>query len=536
MNDILKEYKQNGLIGLYHLLNYLKNKKDGSIKFIKLNGKYIKFWSLITLLQNNHELIFDEIDDDTLHDLFNLIPIRRSVSNLKFDSGKEYDYGIGIKTKSILPYRLQFKIIRNSIAHNQFTIDEDGLIYIKNDKYNYEVLFDYKWFEAAIVCSLSNRNYQFKSGLYDSFLISLNSDGEVSKERLFDSLKNKTSGIIKVTLITNSLERACRSLQIKYVENLKFYTLFSYIKEVFQKELIKNTPDKDLSSADFNMVVNKALKSLNNVLKDSFKIEYIPFTLDFAGKVASDDRYEKVDSYATLLEILFSYYKSAFFSETENILAYKWISDSIDFIEKGEDIPLDYALKLENASNFIIKSLGNLIFNVLLYNTTGYKTLSNKMYQKYLSYFKIDYGHAKSYYKEEIKKLTNMVNEAETYGFPSDKYYELSKAKEAIIILNNKLELLEKGENPGTFFVELRNIFAHGYSRVDNDTLYLYDKDITRVYYKYSKSKKSWEKKEFDSPVIFNLEMPAGVFMAMSLDIIRELRDELTKKDDKRLK
>ncbi len=525
-------YKSKGLTGLYHLINYARSRDVNDLSIIKDNSVYIKFWMLVTLMQNNHDLIFDEVDNDTLNDLFKMNPIRKNSSELLFDDGSIYDYGAGIKTNSSLDYRVQFKLIRNSIAHNDYEISDDGLIHIKNDKYNFEVIFDYKWFESAIVCSLSNRNYQFKSGLYDSFLVSLNTSGDNAIEHLNNTLKDQTNGIVKVTLTTNSLEKACKSLSIKYVEDLKFYTIFLHIKDIFQSSLVKYLPqgDEEIDAKKFNYATNSVLKELNTKLDGCFKLEFIPFTLDFAKDMEDNLAFSKITNYKEQIDILFNHFKRSYFAELDNTLSFKYLMDILNLITNNQELNPRYEIYLDDSFNFLIKSLGNLVFNVCLSNLEGYKTLSNNIYRKYKAFINMDFGHARNYYKDYLKKLLNALEDSKKNGFPFDKRFELNKMKDRVLLLENKIDSINKGENPEVFFTQLRNIFAHGYSKASKSDITLYDRDIKRYYYKFSKSKRTWEEKELgDSPVIFNMNISLDKFLEMIKDICKELHLEVEK-------
>ena len=210
-------YQSSALIGLNYFLKYLKEKDEKYLQVIKENESAIKFFALITLLQNNHELIFDEVDPNVVQKLFEANKIDDNF----------YDFGVGIKTTSKLDYLLQLKLIRNAIAHNSYAI-KDNIIKVVNHKYNYEAIFDYKWLEATIICTLTSRNDQFKSGLYDVFLASLNDPKTTSKETIYHTLDNNACGLIKVTSTTNSLQRACNSLKMNS-ELKTFILLFDNI-------------------------------------------------------------------------------------------------------------------------------------------------------------------------------------------------------------------------------------------------------------------------------------------------------------------
>ena len=104
-------------------------------------------------------------------------------------------------------------------------------------------------------------------------------------------------------------------------------------------------------------------------------------------------------------------------------------------------------------------------------------------------------------------------------------------------ISNQMLNLINEGKFPYIFFNLMRNIFAHGLVNIHNDTLMLYDKDVKRYYYRYSKSKKSWEEKELDEDaIILNMEIPMDIFMNMIKDITEEFSYKLDTNNDKSLK
>ena len=507
-------YQSSALIGLNYFLKYLKEKDEKYLQVIKENESAIKFFALITLLQNNHELIFDEVDPNVVQKLFEANKIDDNF----------YDFGVGIKTTSKLDYLLQLKLIRNAIAHNSYAI-KDNIIKVVNHKYNYEAIFDYKWLEATIICTLTSRNDQFKSGLYDVFLASLNDPKTTSKETIYHTLDNNACGLIKVTSTTNSLQRACNSLKMNYHEGLTFNDFFHMIKDILFLKISMILP-KDISKVDDKLLlnaINKAIKDLNNMFEGSFKLEYIPFTKEFNNDNRISELFNQLTDYKSQLEFLLNLYKNKHFPELDNSMGFNCLLEFFTILDNNMEFDTNHQIYFDTIYNLIIKSMGNLVFSSILYNVLDYQTFSKQIFYKYQDNIKYDFGHAKTYYKNYLKRLNNTLEDANKYGFPADKAFILEDINRRIQYINQILILIEEGKFPYIFFNLMRNIFAHGWVNINNGNLKLYDKDVKRYYYRYSKSKKTWEEKEIDEDaVILNMEMPFDIFMDMIKDITSE--------------
>ena len=312
------------------------------------------------------------------------------------------------------------------------------------------------------------------------------------------------------------------------MEDLKFYTIFLHIKDIFQSSLVKYLPqgDEEIDAKMFRYATNSVLKELNTKLDGCFKLEFIPFTLDFAKDMEDNLAFSKITNYKEQIDILFNHFKRSYFAELDNTLSFKYLMDILNLITNNQELNPRYEIYLDDSFNFLIKSLGNLVFNVCLSNLEGYKTLSNNIYRKYKAFINMDFGHARNYYKDYLKKLLNALEDSKKNGFPFDKRFELNKMKDRILLLENKIDSINKGENPEVFFTQLRNI----YSKASKSDITLYDRDIKRYYYKFSKSKRTWEEKELgDSPVIFNMNIGLDKFLEMIKDICKELHLEVEK-------
>ena len=254
----LDVYQRNGLVGLNYFIKAIRENNKEYYKIVKLFSKEVRLWCLITLFQNNHELVKEDMAPFNLRKLFLMEPITRNTTDYLYDDGSFYDYGIGIKTNSNLDYETQFRYIRNNIAHNNFIINEDGLIVIDDHDTNYNIIMDPKWFEAAIMCLLSNKNYTIRSGLSESFAVSYVNNDSNKIENIIDGLNNKTIGVIHVNLKTNSLEKVCRVLEIVYNEELEFQTLYYYITNIYHELINKLTQGKNsLETSEYFALINK---------------------------------------------------------------------------------------------------------------------------------------------------------------------------------------------------------------------------------------------------------------------------------------
>lgn len=517
---MISNYQKNGIIGIDYLIKYIRKREK---KYLHLANQYkneIRFWTLITLFQNNHELIFDSVDLSTLKDLFEMKKILKAKSNLLYDDATYYDYGLGIVTNSKLDYISQFRIIRNSIAHNNFFINDDGTLTINMP--NYEAVIDIKWLEATIMCCLSTRNYQFRSGLHDSFLITLNRDDEASKEKFLMAIDDKSIGTIKISLDTNSIKKVCDVMMIKE-GNYTFHDIYNYIRDIIQLRVNEMAKDKnDIAVYEYLSIIKKVIDDLNKQYSGALTIAYVPFTRNFSFDLIDMEEFGELERYRDQAEVLLNHYKREMFPELENTLAFKYICDVLTLVSTNNELTPIYELYLTDAYSLLIKSLGNLTFNSLVSNMEGYKTISSRIFNRYKALFSYDFGHAKNHYKEIIKKLKNALSDARKNGFPFERFKELKKYEYLISSLEEKIRLISSGANPEVFINQLRNIFTHGYCHAGKDSIKIYDIKPDTHYFKYSKDKKSWEEKNISGSVIFNAEITYEVFM----QIIRGICDE----------
>src|SRR5574344_1995038 len=119
-----KEYKEKGIVGLNYLLQYINNPRSNYLDVVKNNTKEIRFWMLLTFLANNYTEI-ENIPESLLERIFNNDKIRHTKTFLEYDSGGIYDFGNGIKSNGRelgLSYAKEFKLIRNALAHKNFSI------------------------------------------------------------------------------------------------------------------------------------------------------------------------------------------------------------------------------------------------------------------------------------------------------------------------------------------------------------------------------------------------------------------------------
>ena len=519
----LDVYQRNGLVGLNYFIKAIRENNKEYYKIVKLFSKEVRLWCLITLFQNNHELVKEDMAPFNLRKLFLMEPITRNTTDYLYDDGSFYDYGIGIKTNSNLDYETQFRYIRNNIAHNNFIINEDGLIVIDDHDTNYNIIMDPKWFEAAIMCLLSNKNYTIRSGLSESFAVSYVNNDSNKIENIIDGLNNKTIGVIHVNLKTNSLEKVCRVLEIVYNEELEFQTLYYYITNIYHELINKLTQGKNsLETSEYFALINKCINELNKVFEGAIVLEYEPISMEVSKTVINNPEFERLESYRDQIYTLFNHYQMTNVREINNTLSFKTIMDMLYFIDNNMEISPKYKIYLDDAFNLLVKSMGNLVFNSIMGQRSGFKVFSDKIFDKYKSLIEYDYGHARKYYKECLKKYENTIKDVTTYGRPNRNYDPLNM-KLRTEAVRAKLKAIEEGDNPEIFLGQMRNIFAHGFLDVNYENAILYDQDINRYYYRFSKSKKEWEPKVIDdNPVIFNAKMPLDVLLGIISDVAKD--------------
>ena len=171
-------------LGIRYLIKYAKNANPVYFSVIKECISEIKLWCILTMFINNMDDLWEDVPDFIYEDMF-----------LMRDFGSKVNYGRGYQTNSKLSFKEQFKIIRNKLAHQEFTFC-DGMIYLDD---GFSTHFDLLWLEMVVMQTISNQNNQFKKRMSDIGVLAFGINGENST---LDFKKMWQSGFIQFYRVT----------------------------------------------------------------------------------------------------------------------------------------------------------------------------------------------------------------------------------------------------------------------------------------------------------------------------------------------
>lgn len=508
---MMNDYKQKGIYGLNYLLIYFKNKDKANLSVVKENAKETKFWFLMTFFSNNHDLLFDNIPDYLLHKLFNLEPIAKRESDLYFEDGTNYDYGIGIKTNCTQDYKEQLKKIRNALAHNNYQIDENDCLIINDPKYNYNAVIDPKWLEALVLCCLSNSRNKFEKNMNDKYLISLSATKEsLDKDSLIKCIQDKRISFLKVTLLTNSKERFFKVIDAKVLEDFSFDDVYNYMIKYFFTEF--NKAYQENPTVKPIILMNSVINMINKKMQGAVKLELESLNLKLINDLLNNPAFQAIEDNREKLQVLINCYEMKENPEKENTLCYKYLLDLLFYLKNDEQVSLRHQIYLDSSFNFIFKSFGNLIFNTLLNENDSFKNINYYLSSKYEGECQVDFGHSKNIFKEDLKNISASIKDLNANYHPR-KGELLSKYSKSFTKISENLQRLEEGKLKPLFLAKIRNAFTHGFCNCLDEKIHFYDCEAIKRYPRFNKKSQVWEDKvDAKGDIDYNIEMSYEIY------------------------
>ena len=148
-------WEEKGALGVRYLLKYIENPNSAYLDVVKDNINEIKFFSYLMLFCNNMDELYTSIPELLLKDIFECVPIKyiNYVNGCK--QSKIYEYGSGFYSNHHGLYHSRLRLIRNALAHGDFTFD-GNIINICDGSFKCHL--DLKWFFSLASISLSNSN------------------------------------------------------------------------------------------------------------------------------------------------------------------------------------------------------------------------------------------------------------------------------------------------------------------------------------------------------------------------------------------
>jgi hypothetical protein len=493
-----QEYKEKGIVGLNYLLKYINDPRSNYLDVVKNNTREIRFWMLLTFLSNNYTEI-DNIPESLLERLFNKDKIRHTKTFLEYDDGGVYDFGNGIKSNGRdlgLSYAKEFKIIRNALAHKNFSINEDDSIsiYFKDSKY--KAVMDLKWLESVVTCCLANHDQEFKKDLSSYIIVGTVKEDEKSKSQVLDSILGEYLKLLKITLNTNNKDRIRRSLDSSGIRIGSDELSFAFIKDAIHytltSELNNRVKDEDFNNPQkFNKELMTVIKDINGIFKGDVTIAIEPIVKSKLDELINQEGFNDVD--AQMQMNLVVDYLASEEKVRKNAITYKYSLEFLSRLNKGKEIPKWLDVGMNFAKEFILSSLGYTIYNAVISSLPGYKTINEKVSKDNDEKYEQDFGHLKNVVKDDTKRILRTVLDLDNYG---DNYPAASSWQDQLGSRYDKLDetsqMLEEGTYKPLLFSTLRNAFTHGFVSVRDEKVHLYDKEKKKYYPDYSKKKDEW--------------------------------------------
>lgn len=520
------ELYEKATIGYNHLLEFTKDRNPRHLQFIKENYEQIVDFMLLCYYQSNIEIV-DIKNKKTLEDVFTMQNFERVNSGYSYEDSPYMEYGIGIITKNNdIPYETQVRFIRNALAHHSFTINEDGNFHIKTS--NYEAYIDPKWLEALLFCVLSDTRSDFKKGMSESITFNFKSDKPLNPDEFKNYLAQGYICLIDITLDTNSKDKVKRVLGLKEDAPLEeFNDVYQLMKHIILHGL-KDRINKNDSPNEHVIKIKQYLKELNKDLEGAITLTYRQLDYHDIEDLLNNRLFTKLSTYQEQVTHMYNHFITSRSEDIKNTLSYCCLKHVLFKIYNDEPLDTSDYLYLQEAKGFIAKAYGNLVVNNIC-RMNDYQENSYLITREFGKDLKIDFGHAKNFYKEVIKQLTSFLEDVKTYPSEQDMSSAIDSAKYLLNRYNKRLIQMSHGILP-SLHIQLRNMLAHGYLKCHQDQIHLYDKAKDLNIPRYSKSKKKWSSKEITSPVIYNLEMSLDTYNEMLIALSHKYQIDPLKK------
>lgn len=491
-------------LGIRYLLKYASHPNMAYFSVIKECTQEIKLWSLLTFFSNNMDDLWREVPDFLLEDLFLMRKMETQEGMI--------DYGSGYHSSSKLPFKDEFKRIRDLLSHMKF-IYQDHLVYLEDE---YQTVFDVSWLENFVLSTVSNSKNSLKKGMSDIVLFNLvpqRPDIPLSFPLFWDL------GLIqflKITLLKGNKETVALLFHQSQIptERYTFDLLFQAVK----LELQKHRLPLNVTFEEMIAQANQLFRMIEKKYQNSVKIEFVS-DLTFPA-VINEEAFEEL-SYQGKLQYLISRLKMK-----ENHAYNAIITHNMMDILKEIDQDIyhkDHLFILRDAKDFLMKVYAYLLFSCI-YVAEDYNVFLKQELQEKFN-MNMHFVHARNIYTDYIKQIKKSYEEICTYHGGRD---EKERLLELIHQYTKLLQEASQNEVDKRLFWNLRNAFVHDQIEFEGEQvrIFITGKDIPLKHYR--KKNGEWVIKTFQNHrVIWELVMKQDEFIEM-LDYLYQKADILT--------
>ena len=464
-------------LGLRYLIKYAKNNNPIYFSVIKDSISEIKLWCILTLFMNNMDDLWEEVPDFIYEDMF-----------LMKDLGDKLNFGRGYQSNSKFSFKEQFKVIRNKLAHQEFTFD-DGMIYLDD---GFSTQFDLLWLEKLVMQTISNQNNQFKKGMSDIGVLAVGNSS-------LDFKKMWESGLIqfyRVTLLTGNKKVVADKLKGAGIPSEQY--TFDLLFKAVQTKFYMNQPH--IFTFLNQEYLHNMLKEIEEHFEHVIKLDFV--VSEQFESIIAEKNFENL-SFKGKLQYLVNKIKLEYPYSYNSIIVHQIIDILND--AQHDVFDQDKLIILKDSVDFLLKVYANILFTNV-YQHKNYHVIDS---------FPMDirFFHAKNVYRDYLKVLKRAYEETKEHYAPRE-------YREKILALYQEystlLDEVMHGEYDKRLFWNIRNSIVHNQIEFNQHQVRLYTTGRNIHLKHFHKKKGCWVEKEFrNKQVIWEMIMNKEDFLRM---------------------
>ena len=485
--------EEKASLGTRYLINYIDNRNSVYLDVVKNCITEVKFYAILMHFCNNMDELFENIPDGILTRVFEC---RDIVLKNIFNSSKnnKFNYGNGIKLNVSGKYRWQLKLIRNNLAHGNYTFD--GKIITITDN-NYKVVFDIKWLESLTLCILANQNYLIKKGITDYGIISLvNMEGKTAMN--IEALRDLGYlQMLKIECITDDIDVILK--KFPKLEALKNRITFDALKTIVITTLKSQMQRYTFYDNSINAFL-KAFRDLSKAFAGIFKLSLVPIDSKALKdsnflNLALDDACDYLTNEANALDKVMN-----------NTINLKSILELLDKIANNIEFSSKDEYSINNYRFFLLRVYGYILFKNYLN-----KRNSEDIFLEFWEYITGNYVHAHKVWQEYIKKINNAILVLKDNGQSSS---QINYWEDKLQLYKGRIQNYNNGNKQ--IFNNFRNSLTHGLVEERGSDLVFYGEEPKIFLPKLKKKTKEIVEVEFQNKDrIFELRIDKDIYLQL---------------------
>ena len=487
---------EKAILGMRYLIKYANKPNQAYFSIIKDCSLEIRLWCIITLLTNHIDDFGETVPDFVFEDLFLMNKVDTKNGNL--------EYGRGYSSLSLLPFKEQFRLIRNNLAHQDFTFD-DGVIYLNDEN---QTKFDLQWLESLVLQTISSNKHDFKKGMKDISVLTF-----IAKDQPVDFNLCWKAGLIQfvqITLLTGNQEKVADYFKDTHIS-----------KEHFTFNLLCQAVSQKLSSYQLNFLAflhsSNGLRNILNQVEEFFghfiQLDFVHS--DLFDSIVLDEGFQQLSFYGKL-QYLINKLKLGEVHSYNSII----VHELLKILKNAENdiYQYDQLFILRDSTDFLLKVYANILFSSVYTNEDKNVELKNYI-QNHFNLI-VHFEHAKNIYQKYIKVLKRSYEETKEHYAPVSYRAKLLTDYQEYMTL---LEEVVHGEYDKRLFWNMRNAIIHNQIEFNDHQVRLYTTGRNINLRHFDQKRGQWVFKEFkNKQVIWEMVMEKDEFLRL-LDELSEL-------------